>query len=250
MPNVNTQIVLPEELLPYKAKFERRRKGNGRCKCTKTYEEIHALAADPDLTLEEVGEKCGGRSKQWAAQILDQYFPRVRPENKGRRVARCRREDPETRRQKRLEARRKAREKFEAECINFQLLKEHAKSAGFRLVLVWRKGRPLHRVFRIDGRKCLVIRICSAANLSGTGLYAHCISPTPASLEHVEDIAVLVDVRSEELNVSRLYRISVKKFKAKGQTNILIRLTKRDGNGGGPRAAIQWSRHHLISKLL
>lgn len=240
------QIEIPPRLLPHEKRFNDNRKNRTGCKCTASYRQIYALAMNAEYSLEEIGRACGGNTKQWAQQILNEYYPGVRPQLNGRRrstgklgrKARARRE---------IEKKNAIEAAFRENCKRFKLLAAHANAAGFSLAPVWRNDLPMHKEAYIDDERCFVMLLTAPAQLQPNILYAHSLSPREATLKGFAHLVLVVEIDRDGVRMSRVYKIPVKTFLEKQQTNILIRITPRKANNVR-KPAIDWELY-LLSKF-
>lgn len=239
-------IDIPERLLPFEKLFNDNRKDRRGYKCKASYRDIYALAMNAELSLEDIGKLCGGHKKQWAQQMLDTYYPGIRPRKNGRRQGtgqhgRRARDARASLRKTKIES------AFRESCVRFKLLEMHAKASEFTLAPSWRNGLPMHREAYIDDEKCFVMLLTSPSELQPHILYAHSISPMESTLKGFANLVLVVEIDKKGVRASRVYKIPVRTFLAKKQTNILIRLSERKINGGR-EPAIDWNKY-LISAL-
>ena len=239
-------IDIPERLLPFEKLFNDNRKERKGCKCTASYRDIYALAMNAELSLEDIGRLCGGRKKQWTQQMLDTYYPGVRPRKNGRRQGTG--QHGKRARDARARLRKsKIESAFRESCVRFKLLTKHAKASGFVLAPSWRNGMPMHKEAYIDDEKCFVMLLTSPSELQPSILYAHSISPMESTLKGFANLVLVVEIDKKGVRASRVYKIPVGTFLEKKQTNILIRLSDRK-IVGARKSALDWSQY-LISKF-
>lgn len=227
---------LPKTLQRHVEPYEAMRAGSD--KNWPEYRRMLAQLRDDKLTLKDIGDSCGV-SRERMRQVCNERFPGVRPDETRRAFG----NRSVTSKRDRMECERAERSKM------FGLLKKHAKVVGFRLGVAWDGDKPHVRVVLYQGEEHYVMWLRSLARLSGNGLYIHAVSPPRELFEKRAGLLILADATKGDLKVSKLYRISTEEFLAVSPSHIVIRQNVRCGNGGGPKAAIQWNRRHLVSKL-
>lgn len=213
-----------------------------RCECTVGYDEFLRLVRDPDLTMEEIGRQCGGKSKQWAAFTVQRFCPEERPKSEGGRRESRGKHGPSATLKREMTRRARAELEMRATCEMRMQLESHAAHVGFDLGVAWGKGLPLMKTTYIDGLSYFVVHIRAAARL-GHLYYAHNSSPTRKTLAVHDGMAVVINIDRGEVRASRLYLVTRDEFLDDYRSNIFIRLVP-----GGRKRNFDWESH-LVSSL-